>query len=186
MAVLIGARPTDSRHLYTRELSINFFDLTYLSKGSTVQQAGFRAIVDSGIMNSLKEFTPVVVGTLPLDLFVVTSDIDIICYSPYSERLEAVLKNSKRKDIKGVNSVISNFDFDRFQFEIVGQPITVTEQAAYRHMVIEWKILKERGEAFRREIIALKESGVKTEPAFAQLLGLPGDPYLAILDYAAY
>jgi len=135
-------------------------------------------------MNSLKEFSPVVVGTLPLDLFTATSDIDIICFFMNPEEFQSELKHSTRKDLKGVDSVIANFD--GFQFEVVGQPIPVAEQIAYRHMVVVWKILEERGEAFRREIISLKESGVKTEPAFAQLLGLPGDPYLAILDYAAY
>lgn len=161
----------------------NFFDLTYLSKGSAVQQAGLRAIIDSGIMNTLKEFTPVVVGTLPLDLFVATSDIDIICFYLDANEFQAGLKDSKRKDINGLDSLISNFDFDGFQFEVVGQPIPVTEQGAYRHMVTEWKILEEKGESFRREVMALKERGVKTEPAFAQLMGLPGDPYKALLDY---
>ncbi len=163
---------------------INFFDLTYLSKGSTIQQAGLRAIIDSGIMNSLKEFTPIVVGTLPLDLFISTSDIDIICTFTDIEKFESRLNNSSRKDLSGVASVISNFDFNGFAFEIVGQPIPVTKQFAYRHMVIEWDILEKKGDVFKSQIISLKENGVKTEPAFAQLLDLPGDPYLALLDYS--
>jgi hypothetical protein len=162
----------------------DFFDLTYLSKGSAVQQAGLCAIIGFGIMNSLKEFSPVVVGTLPLDLFVSTSDIDIICFFSDIDKFECQFQESSRKDLNGIETVISTFDFDGFQFEIVGQPIPVTEQAAYRHMAIEWRILEQRGDSFRREIISLKESGVKTEPAFARLLGLPGDPYEAMLDYS--
>ena len=162
----------------------DFFDLTYLSKGSAVQQTGLRAIIDSGIMNSLKEFSPVVVGTLPIDLFTSDSDIDIICcYSDITE-FESKLDGSSRIDLNGIKSVISNFDFNGFKFEIVGQPIPVTDQLAYRHLVVEWKILEERGDGFRQEIINLKESGIKTEPAFAQLLDLPGDPYEALLDYS--
>lgn len=167
------------------EMTPNFFDLTYLSKGSAVQQAGLRAIIDSGIMNSLKEFSPVVVGTLPLDLFVSTSDIDIICFFLNAKEFQSKLKRSTRTDLDGVDSVVANFDFDGFQFEVVGQPIPVTEQKAYRHLVIEWDILQGRSESFRAQIIKLKQSGLKTEPAFAQLLGLPGDPYQALLDYAA-
>jgi hypothetical protein len=163
---------------------MDFFDLSYLSKGSAVQQAGLRAIIGSGIMNSLKEFSPVVVGTLPLDLFVTGSDIDIICFYLDAEQFQAEFKHSRPEELGGVDSIISNFDFDGFQFEVVGQSIPVTEQVAYRHMMAEWKILEERGESFRREVRALKENGVKTEPAFAQLLGLPGDPYLALLDYS--
>ncbi|HEX8059814.1 MAG TPA: DUF4269 domain-containing protein, partial [Cyclobacteriaceae bacterium] len=112
-----------------------------------------------------------------------TSDIDIICFYLDAKEFMSELKNSKRKNLNGVDSVIANFDFNGFQFEVVGQQVPVTEQVAYRHMVVEWRILEERGEQFRRQVIALKESGVKTEPAFAQLLGLQGDAYSAILDY---
>src|ERR1041385_310020 len=103
----------------------DFFDLTYLSKGSAVQQAGLRAIINSGIMNSLKEFSPVVVGTLPLDLFISTSDIDIICCFADVEIFQSQFQHSTRKDLNGVDSVITNFDFGGFQFEIVGQAIPV-------------------------------------------------------------
>ena len=50
-------------------------------------------------------------------------------------------------------------------------------------MIIEHHILQQEGEDFKRKVVALKESGMKTEPAFAQLLGLDGDPYLALLEY---
>lgn len=50
-------------------------------------------------------------------------------------------------------------------------------------MIKEYTILLEKGEEFRKQIIALKLRGIKTEPAFADLLGLEGDPYKAILDY---
>ena len=50
-------------------------------------------------------------------------------------------------------------------------------------MLIEHRLLQERGEAFRRAIITLKQRGYKTEPAFAKALGLKGDPYLALLPY---
>jgi hypothetical protein len=48
-------------------------------------------------------------------------------------------------------------------------------------MLIEHSLLTEKGEHFRQEIIKLKRQGLKTEPAFAKLLGLDGDPYKAIL-----
>lgn len=49
-------------------------------------------------------------------------------------------------------------------------------------MLIEYNLLKTYGDPFRERIIQLKKQGIKTEPAFAQLLGLKGDPYLALLD----
>jgi len=49
----------------------------------------------------------------------------------------------------------------------------------------EFQILEKEGEAFKHKIIALKKQGVKTEPAFAKVLDLVGDPYEAILKYRA-
>ncbi|HRF37192.1 MAG TPA: DUF4269 domain-containing protein, partial [Saprospiraceae bacterium] len=54
-------------------------------------------------------------------------------------------------------------------------------QNAYRHLLIEARLLEERGPEFRQQIIELKQQGVKTEPAFARLLGLEGDAYEALL-----
>ena len=45
-------------------------------------------------------------------------------------------------------------------------------------------LLQRHGAAFRQKIFQLKQSGFKTEPAFAQALNLDGDPYLALLDPA--
>ena len=160
---------------------IDFFDLSYLVNGSPIQQKGYKAIRSSGILNTLRDFDPVVVGTLPLDLFTDDSDIDIICYCTNAEKLPDLSFKSKR--LSGIDSFISNFNLLGFKFEIVAQPIPVREQVAFRHMVAEMKILSEKGEDFRRKILELKQSGIKTEPAFAQLLGLEGDPYQELLRY---
>ena len=53
-------------------------------------------------------------------------------------------------------------------------------------MMVEHRILQLANVAFREEIKALKQRGVKTEPAFTQLLDLPGDPYQAVLDLENY
>ncbi len=58
----------------------------------------------------------------------------------------------------------------------------MTQQNAYKHMVVEDRILKRLGPVFRDNVRKLKSSGVKTEPAFARLLGLEGDPYQRLLD----
>lgn len=161
----------------------DFFDLSYLAKGSSIQQAGYRSIISSGIMERLKEFNPVVVGTLPLDLFTYASDIDIICNYTDADKFQALFNDSQRKQLGGIDSVIANFEHDNFEFEIVGQPVSVTEQVAFRHMIVEWNILAANDGAFRAKIMELKRKGIKTEPAFAQVLGLQGDPYQALLGY---
>jgi hypothetical protein len=163
--------------------SPDFFDLSYLLRGSAIQQTGLRAIQSSEIMNRLKDFSPVIVGTLPLDLFTYMSDIDIICYFTDIAKFESVLQNPIRKKLGGVDSVIASFEHDRFQFEIVGQPVPVMQQAAYRHMVVEWSILSASDASFKSKVMELKRKGIKTEPAFAQVLGLQGDPYEALQRY---
>lgn len=163
--------------------SPDFFDLSYLQRGSAIQQAGYRAIQSSGILNRLKDFSPVVVGTLPLDLFTYMSDIDIICYYTDASRFESRLHDATRKKLGGIDTIIASFEHDRFQFEIVGQPVPVVQQVAYRHMLAEWNILSAKDDSFKAKIMELKRKGIKTEPAFAQLLGLQGDPYEALLGY---
>lgn len=51
-------------------------------------------------------------------------------------------------------------------------------------MLIEHQILLKRGDDFKQQIIGLKLKGLKTEPAFAKLLGFKGDPYLALLNFS--
>lgn len=51
-------------------------------------------------------------------------------------------------------------------------------------MLVEYKLLQQHGEDFRQQVVALKKAGIKTEPAFAKLLQLPGDPYEALLQLA--
>ncbi len=41
------------------------------------------------------------------------------------------------------------------------------------------------GDAFRTAVMERRRGGLKTEPAFAAVLGLAGDPYSALLDVEA-
>ena len=78
---------------------------------------------------------------------------------------------------------MANFTLEDFEIEIFGQNRPSREQEAFRHLLIEDEILESKDETFRAEIIKLKKQGFKTEPAFAKLLKLKGDPYLALLAY---
>ena len=80
-------------------------------------------------------------------------------------------------------TVLVRFQLEEFKVEIFGQNIPSKEQYAFRHMLIEHQILLQKGETFRQEIVKLKKKGLKTEPAFANILGLTGDPYKALLNY---
>lgn len=170
----------------------NFRDLAYLRNGSAIQLRGLKALEASGIFENLHGFDPVLTGTLPLDLFVESSDLDILCHAADLTAFRAfVTQQLSAYDkfrifeyvVRGEHSVVVNFWFQGFAFEIFAQKIPVNEQMAYRHLVIEYEILIRNGALFRERILALKQQGVKTEPAFAQLLNLPGDPYLSLLAY---
>ena len=49
-------------------------------------------------------------------------------------------------------------------------------------MLIEHRILRLLGDPFQDEVSKLKKSGLKTEPTFARLLGLVGNPYDELLN----
>jgi len=141
---------------------------------------------------NLAEFYPVLVGTIPINIDIETSDLDIICYwidkMVFTEKIQSNFNNEDKFIIRDTfinnqETVIASFETAGFKIEIFGQNIPVREQNGYRHMITEYEILQSKGENFRREIIKLKQQGYKTEPAFGLLLGLKGDPYSALLDY---
>jgi len=91
-------------------------------------------------------------------------------------------------EVENQNSrvIISNFIFENFEIEIYGASLETIKQNAYRHMVIEDRILKLFSDEFRTEIIELKRNGFKTEPAFAKLLNLEGNSYYELLKLESY
>jgi len=142
-------------------------------------------------MEKLHDFTPILTGTIPIGIDTDESDLDIICCwndKPGFERAVSVFSiyadfKLINKIIKGYETVIARFCLEDFRFEIFGQNRPVTDQDSYRHMIIEHRILQEKGDEFKQQIIELKKKGYKTEPAFGMLLGLNEDPYEELLGY---
>ena len=174
---------------------IDFRDIAYLRDGNARQRAAYQALDELGVIERLADYGPVLAGTVPLNVDVAGSDLDILCEVHDFARFEADLAaafghcegfrvTAPRRRMGGV-SMTASFDHGGFTIEPFGQPLPAERQSAYRHMVIEARLLALGGAALRRRIVALKRSGVKTEPAFAQCLGLDGDPYLALLDLEA-
>jgi hypothetical protein len=166
-------------------------DISYLRSGTERQRAVYGVLHESAVLEVLSGFDPVLVGTFPLDLDVPGSDLDIVCYAKepdvFGERVREAYGHLtdfsvRHKRIKNRDSVIARFSFGGFPFEIFGQPIPVSDQDAYRHMVAEYRLLQLGGDNLRRMVRGLKLQGAKTEPAFAQALQLEGDPFDLLLE----
>ncbi len=171
-------------------LPADWFDPVYLATGTARQRAAHRALQALDLFGALRAYTPMLCGTIPLDLDIDGSDLDIICeahdLAAFARDVRAAFASCtgfdlRQETVQGVPTVSANFEFEGFAFEIFGQPHAVEEQNAYRHMVVEARLLEMGGEAARAKIRALKKAGLKTEPAFASYLGLTGDPYGALL-----
>ena len=171
---------------------MKFDTIEYLKHGNTKQRQVYRLLTKHGIMSSLSVFDPILVGTIPINVDTDGSDIDIICYVCDLKQFSATLRKLfQGKDSfkltehqgQGTTAIVANFKVESFEIEVFGQDIPTRQQLAYRHMLIEYRLLKQKGEGFRQEVIELKRKGFKTEPAFAILLDLKGDPYAELLNY---
>lgn len=148
------------------------------------------ALVQSGVLERLAAFDPHVAGTPPLGLDLPSSDIDILCHAPdpaqfagavwraFADRPGFAMWQWRGKD----RPIVARFHCADWVFELFGEARPVAEQLGWRHFRIEQRLLALGGAGFRDAVLALRRAGAKTEPAFAQLLGLAGDPYAALLS----
>lgn len=172
---------------------IDFTAIDYLKEGNETQRRAYEVLTRYRIFEKLKSYSPVLAGTIPIGIDVEGSDLDIICQVDLTCEEdfldELMFKKMVPQDVEvavesmvvnGEKSIVVNFMLDGFPVEIFGQDIPPVQQNAYRHMLAEYRILKEKGDGFKQEIIQLKRQGIKTEPAFGLLLGLE-DPYEDLL-----
>ncbi|KRD08243.1 diadenosine tetraphosphate hydrolase [Flavobacterium sp. Root901] len=171
---------------------IDFSSIEYLKTGNPKQIRAYETLIQNKVFEVLSEFNPILAGTIPINIDIENSDLDIICYwknkPEFISKVSSSFGNKTEFKIRETNinqyeSVIANFKIEHFEIEIFGQNIPTKDQNAYKHMIIEHEILEAKGENFRLEIIKLKRNGYKTEPAFGRLLGLKTNPYSELLDY---
>ncbi|OXA89904.1 diadenosine tetraphosphate hydrolase [Flavobacterium hydatis] len=171
---------------------IDFTNINYLKNGNSKQSKAYEVLTSKEMLSKITEFNPILVGTIPINIDIENSDLDIICYwenkQKFIKKLNTAFGNESDFEIQQTlidnkETIIANFKTQDFEIEIFGQNIPVNQQNGYRHMIIEYEILQTKGENFRQEIIKLKQQGYKTEPAFGLLLGLKGNPYLELLEY---
>ena len=157
-----------------------FTSITYLQSGNEKQQKVYDVLNKLNIMEDLTLYSPVLCGTIPIRIDTIQSDLDIVMevhnFDVFEQEMRSLYGSYKgfkikKKKIKTTESIKVNFEFELF-----AQPKPVRNQNAYRHMIVEHMLLMQHPH-IREEILHLKENGLKTEPAFAQVLNIDGDPY---------
>jgi hypothetical protein len=163
--------------------------LEVLSKGDTPQRAAVQAVRRLKLLERLRRFRPLIVGTLPIGVHVAGSDLDVVCTIESSHRFIRLLGNEfgnqpafalSRTKLLGQDSVVCSFISGTTPVEIVGMPVDSSKQRAYVHLMAEADLLEKGGAQARLAIRKLRRQGLKTEPAFAKHFGLKGDPYIAV------
>lgn len=171
----------------------DFANISYLQHGSALQQEIYHLIHDKKILYHLKPIWPVLAGTLPLNLFIEgKSDLDILGEATDLKIVEKILLTNfsdydgfitEEKIIQRQPTLLCRFSIHSIPFEVFVQNVPVKQQYGYRHMVIEYWLLAKHGADLGLRILELKQSGLKTEPAFAHALQLKGNPYEALLEF---
>lgn len=167
---------------------MDFSTINYLKSGNTKQRLAYEVLSRYQVMEKLQAFDPLLVGTIPIGVDTEQSDLDIIGYYQDKaafittiKKLYSTFAGFQCWENQEYQAVVASFQLEDFSIELFGQNIPTRQQPGYRHMLVEYRLLQEYGEDFRQQIIQLKQQGVKTEPAFAQVLGLSGNPYEVLL-----
>ncbi|MBP2615691.1 DUF4269 domain-containing protein [Chryseobacterium jejuense] len=171
----------------------DFTGIDYLKDGNERQRKAYELLAKHRIFEKLKDYSPILAGTIPIEIDIEGSDLDLIFEVDLrfeEDFLDDLMFSRFIPDnieveypiINGEKCIILNFMLEGFPIEVFGQNKPTIKQNAYLHMIAEHKILEEKGEEFKHKIIELKKQGIKTEPAFGMLLGLE-NPYEDLLKF---
>lgn len=150
----------------------------------------YSAIMDLKILKTLQTYRPLIAGTFPLGISVDGSDVDVILKADQLDSTEKLIRSSFgqcedfdccQTQVKGLSSFVAKFKYSGVKFELFCQSKESVEQTAYRHFQLEERLLRLGGSKFVENLLQRRQLGEKTEAAFASLLGLPGDPFDALL-----
>lgn len=162
---------------------------SWLAGGSTDQRRAHAVLTRDRLFDRLAPWDAALAGTFPLDIAIAGSDLDILVHAPDPDALAPLLDREfgresdyARRLIRVADgpALVAGFTLDRLPVEIFVQAVPVDQQMAWRHMLVEARLLALHP-PLRPQIRALKAAGMKTEPAFCHLLGLEGDAYATLL-----
>jgi hypothetical protein len=138
----------------------------------------------------LRDYDPVLVSTVCIDVDIPASDLDVICEARDLDAFSTFLSSafgkfrgfSLRRSECSPPAIVAQFFHTSWEYEIFGQSLPVERQTAFRHLEQIERVLCIGGSAWREAIRSLKLVGLKTEPALARCLGMKGDPYEGVLS----
>ena len=136
----------------------------------------------------LADFSPVVVSTLLCGLHGPGSDLDVACRVADPDAFEAVVRGaygrrsgfSARASRGDGPGILFSFLGPSLPVEVFGEDRPVEDQPAVRHFRVWSRLAELGGPDFRQRVRDLRAGGMKPEPAIAQFLALPGDPFAAV------
>lgn len=169
---------------------VDWRNISYLEHGTPRQRLAYSCLTDLNIFEKLKDFDPILVSTVCIDIDTPTSDLDIICEIHDPALFETVVAEhfgnfsrfNVRRSESDPSAVVCQFFTDTFEIEVFAHNIPTERQNAYRHLIQINRVIKLGGTATREAVRHRKLTGMKTEPAVAHLLQLAGEPYQAVLD----
>jgi hypothetical protein len=158
---------------------IDFRDISNLRQGNARQREAYALLTDYAVMEKLKAFDPILVGSIPLNVGIETSDIDIICCwqskEEFIETVSSAFGNAdhfcftEKKTEEGC-TIRCQLAINQFDIEIFGSGIPSDQQNAYKRMLVKYEMVEHYGENFRQGIVNLKRKGFKTGAAIKHLL----------------
>jgi hypothetical protein len=174
---------------------IDFTNIKFLQYGSERQIEVYQLLQESKLLILLEPYNPILVGSIPLQLDLPASDVDIICQfkskNQFMNHISRMFNQEAQFIVKeffmyGIETVTANFQIKGVEVELFAQEIPTKEQMGYKHLLIEYELLKLYGEPFRKQILELKKNGSTTEEAICKILGIEGNPYISLIDKINY
>ena len=165
---------------------MNWRNYAYLQSGTRRQRQAHATLSSLRLFETLGAFDPALVSTVCLNLDVAGSDLDVICERKRPTAFEATVRKAygARRGFhlrtRPDDTQVARFETDAFPVEVFASSQSVEEQYAWRHLDVMKRLL-DLAPALRPRVRAMKREGHATEEAFAELLGLQGDPFEALL-----
>ena len=79
---------------------MTFDNIDYLRNGNEIKQGAYTVLTENSIFEKLRYFLPLLTGTIPINIDIDESDLDIICYWTNKEEFIKVLTEAFSKNDK--------------------------------------------------------------------------------------